>query len=71
MGKITSDPDSVFEAVEAERGSGTLAKHFTTGKIRYVMSESHPGYLEQIDIQGVHTVGEFKDGEFVPFDDDA
>lgn len=65
------DPEAVFSAVEADRRSGVLAKQFMAGKTRYVMSETRPGYLEQINEQGVHTIGQFKNGEFIPFDGDA
>ncbi len=65
------DPEAVFAAVEADRRSGVLAERFTTGNTRYVMSNAQPGYLEQIDEQGVRTIGQFKNGEFIPFDEDA
>lgn len=65
------DPDAVFAAVEADRRSGALAERFTTGRTRYVMSDAQPGYLERIDEQGLRTIGQFKNGEFTPFDGEA
>ncbi|MCU7813958.1 MAG: ParD-like family protein [Candidatus Thiodiazotropha sp. (ex Lucinoma kastoroae)] len=60
------DADTVFAAVEADRGSGELSKKVTTASIRYQASVTHPGYLEQIDANGVRTVGTFHNGIFTP-----
>jgi len=66
-----ADPEAVFAAVEADRRSGELAKKITTATIRYQASGTHPGYLEQIDADGLHTIGTFHHGLFTPVTGDA
>ena len=62
------DPDAVFAAVEADRRSGELPKKMTTSAIRYYASVSRPGCLEQVDENGVHTIGTFHSGVFTPIE---
>lgn len=65
------DSDAVFAAVEADRRSGELSKKVTTAAIRYQASTTHPGYLEQIDENGVRTIGTFQNGVFTPLNEDV
>ncbi len=65
------DPEAVFAAVEVDRRSGELSRKITTAAIRYQASVTHPGYLEQIDENGVRTVGAFRGGVFKPINADA
>lgn len=60
------DPDSVFDAVEKDRHSGELSRKVTNASIRYQASNTHPGYLEQINESGDCTVGTFQGGKFIP-----
>lgn len=60
------DPEAVFAAVEVDRCSGELSKKVTASAIRYQASATHPGHLEQIDANGVRTVGTFHNGVFTP-----
>ncbi len=62
------DPASVFQSLETDRQSGSLSKSVSTGKLRYQVSEEHPGYLVQIDKQDNATTGKFENGAFIPFD---
>lgn len=62
------DPDAIFAAIEADRRSGELPKKVTTAAIRYQASVTHPGYLEQIDENGVRSVGTFRSGVFTPIE---
>lgn len=57
-------PDRVFQLLEQERVAGTLSQSVTQSTIRYQVSESHPGYLEQINQHGEITTGKFENGEF-------
>ena len=59
------DPDDVFNAVDQDRQSGLVYKLVTASPIRYQVCEEHPGYLEQIDAQGVKAIGIFENGEFI------
>ncbi len=60
------DPDAVFESLEYDRSSGNLTETISPSEIKFQASKSHPGYLEQIDISGHITIGQFSDGAFVP-----
>ena len=62
------DPGAVFAAVEADRRSGELSRKVATAPIRYYASATHPGYLEQVDEHGTHTVGTFHSGVFTPIE---
>lgn len=62
------DPDTVFAAVEADRHSGELSRKVTTAAIRYYASVTHPGYLERVDANGLHTIGTFQNGLFTPIE---
>ncbi len=60
------DPDAVFDALEADRAAGTLPDSVTTSALRYQMSSTRPGYLEQHHRDGRVVLGQFHDGQFVP-----
>ncbi len=59
------DPDGVFQSLEVERASGTLAETVTSSSIKYQVSLIHPGYLEQIDSNGKVKTGKFNNGVFI------
>ena len=66
--------ESVFAAVESERRSGALSRKVTQAAIRYQASRTHPGYLEQIDANGLRTLGTlgtFRQAVFVPLEEQA
>ena len=60
------DPDAVFDALEDDRVAGTVADSVTTSALRYQMSSSRPGNLEQHHRDGRVVLGQFHDGRFVP-----
>ena len=62
------DPEAVFAAVNTDREKGELAHKVTSSTLRYSASTSHPGYLEQIDTKGTHTIGSFHNGQFIPLE---
>ncbi|MFP4279803.1 MAG: hypothetical protein ACLFQI_07360 [Halochromatium sp.] len=63
--------EAVFAAVESNRRSRVLPEKVTEAAIRYQASRTHPGYLEQIDAHGKHILGSFRQGVFVPRDEQA
>lgn len=60
------DPDHVFAALERDRKSGALEQSVSESRVRYQVSDSHPGQLEQIDSDGKITTGQFNQGVFTP-----
>jgi len=62
----TINPDIVFQTLETDRHSGKLSKSISGASIRYQVSSTHPGQLEQIDSDGHITIGQFNNGIFVP-----
>lgn len=65
--QVTIEFEDVLNHLEADRASGLLAAQvIVPGEIRYQASATHPGLLDQIDSEGVVTVGQFIDGAFVP-----
>ena len=60
------DPGQVFAALERDRKSGALAQSVSESTVRYQVSDSHPGQLEQIDSDGKITTGQFNQGVFTP-----
>ena len=60
------DPSVVFDDLEAQRASGSLAQNVSSSSVRYQASTTHPGFLESITQHGEVTVGKFVNGEFVP-----
>lgn len=62
------DPEELFSALEKKRQQGTLADSVTTCAVKYQASRKYPGQLERISADGLMTVGQFKDGEFIPVD---
>ncbi|MCK9505364.1 MAG: ParD-like family protein [Porticoccaceae bacterium] len=63
------DPDVVFNTLEVQRHNQTLSAGVSESRPRYQASLTHPGYLERIDQQGEVAVGQFKDGQFIPIDE--
>lgn len=61
-------PATVFAELESDRNKGALSSTLTQAPSIYQASTSHPGYLECIE-GGQKTVGQFKDGEFIPLAD--
>jgi hypothetical protein len=63
------NPDEIFDALEEDRRAGSLYQIINSRTVRYQVSESHPGYLEQINPDGEMTTGKFDNGEFLPLSD--
>lgn len=59
------DPNMVFNALERQRNEHSLQRELTSSSVRYQSSLTHPGWLERIGQDGVVTVGQFKNGQFV------
>ncbi len=59
------DASEVFQSLEVERAAGTLSQTVTSSLVKYQTSLSHPGYLEQIDLDGKVKIGKFQDGVFI------
>lgn len=62
----TINPDDIFSSLEEERKSGELAHRISENSVRYQISNSVPGHLEQISANGAVTVGQFQNGVFIP-----
>jgi len=60
------DTDAVFADLNTARNSGALTNSVTRAKVIYQISESHPGYLEQLEPDGNVVIGQFKSGKFQP-----
>ena len=60
------DTETVFANLETARESGALTQQVTQAALIYQVSETHPGYLEQIGTDGQVRVGQFKNGTFKP-----
>jgi len=67
--EVVINPESLFEEMEQQRAKGTLDHDFGSSPIKYQLCQSNPDYLEQIDINGIVTIGSFKDGKFFPVED--
>ncbi|MFT5133538.1 MAG: hypothetical protein ACI9SC_002010 [Gammaproteobacteria bacterium] len=65
------DPDEVFNSLEHDRSIGTLPSSMTTSTVRYQVSSTHPGYLEQLTEEGQVVIGQFSNGVFTPKVDQA
>ena len=63
------NPEDVFSALEQDRDVGTLAPSVSNSAVRYQVSVSHPGQLEQIHADGKIVIGQFNDGVFTPMGD--
>jgi hypothetical protein len=63
------DPGVVFNTLEAQRHNQTLSAGVSESRLRYQASLTHPGYLERIGQQGEVAVGQFKNGQFIPMDE--
>lgn len=59
------DPDAVFQSLETERANAMLPQTVTSSPIKYQISLTHPGYLEQISPDGTIKTGKFQQGEFI------
>jgi len=60
------DPVEVFQGLEDQRSTyQTLPQMVTSSLVKYQVSLTHPGYLEQIDSSGEVKTGKFQDGAFV------
>jgi hypothetical protein len=57
---------AVFDALDADRKSGQLANRVSEASAQYQASHSHPRMLERIDADGNISVGEYRDGHFIP-----
>jgi hypothetical protein len=64
---VAVDPAAVFDTIEQARQNGSLAASVSTALDRYQASATHPGLLERISSDGLHTIGTFEDGLFRPF----
>lgn len=58
--------NDVFKSLENDRSMGNLVNNITSSPLQYQVSETHPKYLEQIDINGTITIGRFDNGIFQP-----
>lgn len=59
------EPKSIFEHLESDREAGLLPDTITQNSPSYQASTQHPGYLEQIDLNGNITIGQFENGQFI------
>lgn len=62
------DPVGIFQSLEDDRTSDMLPQTVTGSAIRYQVSGTHPGYLEQIHLDGRIQTGKFQGGEFIAID---
>ncbi len=60
------NPSKVFQKLESERKQGSLTDKVTSSAIKYQASSDYPGYLERIDERNDITIGQFKEGKFIP-----
>jgi len=60
------DPEQVFQKLERERKRGLLSDKVTSSPVKYQASSDYPGYLELIDENHNITIGQFKEGKFIP-----
>ena len=68
---MSIDPNKVFSELERQRESGELAENVITAKIVYHASKTHPGCIERIDREtGERSVGNWRNGGFIPLSDD-
>ena len=68
---VAVDPEQAFAALENGRRSGQLALAVSGSSLRYQTSPTKPGWLEQINPNGTHTLGRFQNGVFEPLDDNG
>jgi len=60
------NPEKVFQKLELKRTQGTLSNEITNSSIKYQASGDYPGYLERIDEKNDITIGQFREGKFIP-----
>ena len=60
------DADLVFAELESDRNSGELTNVIIKSTYRYQASETHHGFLDQIDALGKVVCGHFVNGLFEP-----
>jgi hypothetical protein len=58
----------VFAALEQQRRSGQLSQSVSGASLRYQASTLRPGLLEEINPNGMHRLGQFRDGRFEPLE---
>ena len=60
--------EQVFAALEQQRRSGQLSQSVSGASLRYQASTLRPGLLEEINPNGMHRLGQFRDGRFEPLE---
>ncbi len=66
---VPSSPISskdVMADLKQQQSDGSLAANVSNAVIRYQISSTHPGYLEQLLPDGSRCTGRFINGEFIP-----
>ena len=58
--------DNVFDQLEEDRQQGTLSQKIAKTNYRYEASQTRPGLLDRVELNGTRQTGHFRDGEFVP-----
>jgi hypothetical protein len=59
-------PIQLFDEIEQQRANGTINDGITTSPLKYQGCKAKKDYIEQIDSDGIVTVGTFKNGKFWP-----
>lgn len=60
------NPAAVFNELERARKQGSLSASVSQAGVKYQASLAHPGFLERVETDNSVTVGQFKDGLFIP-----
>ena len=60
------NPSSVFAAVDQAREDGDLQRNVSHARVRYEVSQTHPGLLDQVLPDGHREAGTFSNGKFIP-----
>jgi len=60
------EADEIFAAVDQSRTNGSLSKQVSQAPLRYEMSRSIPGLLDQVSADGSRRPGHFSKGVFTP-----
>ena len=64
-------PEQAFAALEHQRRSGQLGGAVSSAVLRYQASTAHPGFLEEINPNGMRRLGQFRHGVFKPLEESA
>lgn len=64
-------PEQVFAALEQQRRSGQLSRAVSSATLRYQASTAQPGFLEEINPNGMRRLGRFRHGLFEPLEERA